>query len=790
MPTLGERIQSVWGNFRGGKQMKTPEELGFNRAPSMQEFLSYTNPSNVRDGHVYKAVIPQWFYKPPWGLPLQKDILEIRRLSGTPFVSIVRNTITHEIEGLDWAIKVEEGAQVPPDVVLKTKRFLYNPNRNDESLGYIFKQLVGDSIEIDGAVLEKVRNLNGDLVEIYARDAGLFTKAPDMHGVMPEIDAFWQYSWTVGTPPIPFNKRDMIYMIRNPRTDTVYGRGEVEVLYSVLRLLLYGIEDNLDYFTETQTAKGFLQLSGATPQEIERFRTQWNQMNLRFDSGGLSRRKWNQVPISGTEVKFVPTGFTNVELELLEQQKWFSKLVWACFGMSPSEVGFTEDVNRATAYMESASVKRKILKPFMMMLEYYFDIEVINELPWIKGKYEDMIHFQFDRSDLGYEKAEREIIWNDYDRGLITKNQALEQMGLPKITGGDVYKDENAGIGFGQTTANTHPIDDSLLGMKLNIDRSHKIDDSLLDMPINLERPEEKAVPGQLDPYHSFGTMWDETYNNAWDSKKKQLDDLAESQFGRKFLDLDINEQQAIVNRYGTKAETSSTPLTIKEFEELNKHLKEIDFDFNETLKKILKQKELNAETKALPTWEGMLAFVLGIVDFGGIKKKIGDAVKNAFNRGLDLGEVDTNQNFVPDPHTVQFLERYAFDNIKNLEGSFRHDLQEMMIEHYKNGQSVEDLQDKIRGVFDVTQSRARTIAVTEANRALNAGRLQAYKDSGLTGKVVWVAQDDTEPGHPCYELDGMQVSPGELFEVKGFKGQGPPAHPSCKCQIKFVTKR
>jgi len=729
MPTLGERIGSLYQkvtNFnRSDSRIKTPEENNeFSRAGSYQQYLPYSIAGH--GDKIYKAVIPQWFYKPPWGLPLQKDVVEIRRLAATPYVTIIRNTIANEISGLDWDLRVEDGANVPPEVLNEVKKFLYNPNSNDESIGFVIKQLVGDSVELDGAVLEKVHNLRGELVEVYARDAGLFTKNPDIHGVMPEYNAYWQYSWTVGTPPIPFNHVDLIYMIRNPRTDTVYGRGEVETLYSVLRMLLYGIENNLEYYTEMQTASGVLKLAGAKPDEIERFKVQWAESMRKADTGGFWRRALHKVPIVNNDVEFIKTGFSPEEYQFIEQQQWFSKLVWACFSMSPSEVGFTDDVNRASAVMESASVKRKLLKPFMMMIEYYFDTQLINDLPMVKGKYEDLIHFEFDRTDLGYEKVQREIVWGDYERGLITKNQALEEIGYPVVVDGDSYKNESVVPSFGQNT----------LG---NFDFSK-------------EQAQEKQGMG-----------------------------------GEESFQKNPEEKAYLATTIDVKALDTSSAELIKEFEEYAGTVKQLDASFDAILKNMLREANL-VEKKALPEIGGLLAGILGLVDFSGVGKQFQDAIRDGYNKGLELAGLKTKQNFVPNANTLKFLQSYAFDNVKGLEGEFRKDLRHMVLDSYSKNESPEKLRETIAGVFDMTKNRAKMIAVTELNRAMNAGKLQGYKESGVKGKVVWKAQADVKAGHPCYELNGKSIEAGKLFRAKGFVGNGPPAHPNCVCKLDFVA--
>ena len=45
------------------------------------------------------------------------------------------------------------------------------------------------------------------------------------------------------------------------------------------------------------------------------------------------------------------------------------------FGLTPSELGITEDVNRATATTQAELTKRKGIRPMLGLIERYFNIQ-------------------------------------------------------------------------------------------------------------------------------------------------------------------------------------------------------------------------------------------------------------------------------------------------------------------------------------------------------------------------------------------------------------------------------
>lgn len=460
-PGLAKRIEGLYKRFI----FRAPEE------PSPYSNLGTVGASAVDIGlendHFYKARIPEFLYKPQFGIPIYKNIPEIRRVAATPYVAMIRNTIVNELSELPWEIKAKDGEEVPESVLKDTESFFDNPNFNDESHSSILRKFVGDSVEVDAAVLNKIFDRKGDLVEIIAYDGATFTWNPNINGILPTENAYYQYGWIVGTMPIPFDRDEIVYVKRNPRTDSIYGRSEVENLYEVLRLLQHGIENNLEYFTDNSIPKGLMMVPGADPSDIKLIKDQIVDALRKRDQGGNWARKNYNLPIVNMEGKFEKLQFSNVELDLISQQQWFTKLVWSTYGVTPTELGFSEDANRATSLAESMAFKRKVLMPYLSLIEYHWKIQIINDLPWVKGKYENKVLFDFDKEDLGLEMNKRQIIWGDWQRNLIKRSKALEKMGEEELDEeegnvyfADVQKTSEQGL-FGGTTGQTT---DSIFG--------------------------------------------------------------------------------------------------------------------------------------------------------------------------------------------------------------------------------------------------------------------------------------------------------------------------------------
>lgn len=113
-------------------------------------------------------------------------------------------------------------------------------------------------------------------------------------------------------------------------------------------------------------------------------------------------------------------------------------------------------------------------------------------------------------------------------------------------------------------------------------------------------------------------------------------------------------------------------------------------------------------------------------------------------------------------------------------------------------GENVDTLIDKfysdMKGVYNRTEERRRTIARTESMRALNGGRMEQMKSSGVEEKE-WIAVLDQETRESHVELNGNTVPVGASFHTTGGAAIAYPGDPSAppgetiNCRCTMVAK-
>lgn len=293
----------------------------------------------------------------------------------------------------------------------KIKHFLNNPNENPQGFSHLVKCAVRDICEIDAAVWVKVFNKKKEFCQLTVLDGGSMLKNPDIHGnigkrkdiVFPtdiqnidnfgmqeqikyynlyykEQAAYFQYGWTVASLPVPFGKREIIYFMKNPRSDNIYGTSPVMILTDILLTLVYGARYNLDFYLNSNMPEGIIQLLGAQKPQIDAFQERLRGQILEDDKvTGLKRRIGYKLPVTNVQANFVPFQFNSKDMQILEQQAWFTKMVWMAFGISEQDMGILENSNRSTSQTMFKQYARKAVRPILELIAERINQQIIPE---------------------------------------------------------------------------------------------------------------------------------------------------------------------------------------------------------------------------------------------------------------------------------------------------------------------------------------------------------------------------------------------------------------------------
>jgi len=735
-------------------------ERFFNKEKKSVPFISSLT-ETTREG-LNKAYIPKFLFKPPFGYPRFANLPYIRYLSQTPYVDMCISTILNELCAIKWDIipnpdfpeeMFKEGDDLKDQVkkeIHHIKSFLTNPNTNNESFNDVFiKMATRDVLEVNSGVINKVYNFRGDLVEIVARAGDTFTKNPDIHGMFttredllipkkimdsdqapltnPFLEippsmarhraAYFQYGWIAGPMPIPFGRKEIIWLQDMIRSDDIYGYSPVQVLAKSLQMLLYHIESDLDYFNDNNVPKGIVGLDGSDAEEIMSFKKQWKDAQYKKDDFGNLKKAMHQVPIVNYDPKFTRIEFTSQEIELIEKQKWYSKMVWAAFGVTATELGYSEDATGASNQIVQSKVfRKKAINPKLRMLEDHINKQILTDFGYtdtLMGLDTNKYVFKYMTFDIDEERNKFELYKLQTESGIKTINEVRSEEGLEPVE-------------WGEQPPSQWMTPETSFNMNNYQDRSD-----------NANNTDENASK--------------QKQTNRPDDNKKKVETETRDKVKKKSND---SELKIILDNLLKENEQTLKSMIEKELKP-------------EVINQIKSQSGI--EIKSV---ESIITFLKSILTVEGIKGVVNTLIQREFiSSGKDASEKIHDINdmfmFVPDKDQMDFIANYTFDNIKDMTDEVANDLRREFKEGIMNGEGAAKLKNRVTNIFKTASNRSEMIARTETMRARQFGELNAWEQSGIKAKKWLMWKLDNRTSDITKELHRKYGSPEQAIPLE-----------------------
>jgi HK97 family phage portal protein len=207
---------------------------------------------------------------------------------------------------------------------------------------------------------------------------------------------------------------------------------------------------------------------------------------------------------------------------------------------------------------------------------------------------------------------------------------------------------------------------------------------------------------------------------------------------------------------------------------------------FRETERKMqqLLKSHLSAETK--DDNRVNLDDVLNSIDDEKLKSRMRKHIEEAIQIGVnsvDLGGVAFS---MIDDKAAFFLQ-YRLNKITKINETIREELRAAIIEGVKNGETNQQIADRISHIMDKGQNRAKTIARTEVNGAYSDGRNEAMDETEPYGKM-WISSKDDKVRDTHESNDGDVVKWQNTF-TNGLTHPCDPNGPAeevinCRCKL------
>lgn len=257
----------------------------------------------------------------------------------------------------------------------------FNPRRRllmrrDNFPGFMAK-LVRDSLTMDSSPIETEfkRDHGLGIDGLYAVDGATIRLCTE-EGYQGD-DRIFALQVIEGRICTAYSHDDLIYQVRNPRTDVRlagYGLGETELLIRIVTGFLNALTTNIKGFSDNAIPRGLLHLSGDYNQEdLSAFKRYWNAMVKGVNN------TWS-LPVMVSKDQESRASFEKFGIEFNEMYfaKWMTfltSIICAVYTISPDEINFEAFSARSSALSGNdtaeklADGKDKGLRPLLAYFE-------------------------------------------------------------------------------------------------------------------------------------------------------------------------------------------------------------------------------------------------------------------------------------------------------------------------------------------------------------------------------------------------------------------------------------
>lgn len=256
---------------------------------------------------------------------------------------IAQICITHRIDSIrsyGWSIVPEDGIRDDmTEAIALARSILRKPDGELYFKAWLAKYLY-DVLAFDAGCLYKIRNRGGDAIGLRVIDGTTIAPLLDGWGNRPTAPADAYVQYVQGMPWNWLTADDLIYAPFRPTSNSPYGKAPLESILinanTDLRFQLYFLQR----FTAGTIPEGFaVSPETWTPDQLEAWQKRWDAL-MYGDQEIQHQIKW--VP-GGTSFEFPNKHDFSEEFSLFLMRK-----TAAAFHIPPNDLGFTEDVNRAT----------------------------------------------------------------------------------------------------------------------------------------------------------------------------------------------------------------------------------------------------------------------------------------------------------------------------------------------------------------------------------------------------------------------------------------------------------
>jgi len=312
---------------------------------------TYALPITIYDegeqGQAIKGTMTEEFWlNPPFGRPRDIDFNTLKLFENSEWVQICTEVYVDAIANSDYDFVPRREGEEHDDQIEEAREW-FEGLPSQQQLDVLLSEMLPDLLWYDAGVIVK----SFPAVQ-YDAEGNLIIKGKDYPCIdMTALDGrsfmieafpvggrwrcFWQYSWlNPGNQPTRFETEEVLYFRMRPSSRGLYGPSRLETIRNVVNYLSDSTEQGSKILENGLFIGGQIDHPDIKSENDLKRKAKEYKMQLQ---GPKKAGKWL---MTGGGVKIQTFPHTQEQMQWLDGQKWYAKLVMAAFKIAPSEIGF------------------------------------------------------------------------------------------------------------------------------------------------------------------------------------------------------------------------------------------------------------------------------------------------------------------------------------------------------------------------------------------------------------------------------------------------------------------
>lgn len=368
------------------------------------------------------------------GVPRGREAFEAREISETAPFQMILNAAIDQLLGGDLVFPSDDEEEDSTEADLKAvvADVLAGPHHGGTDTDDLIASWVADMAGPGNAYAEPLEPVSDgvDLPFVALKDVDPLTVRHnvDRTGAFKE-PAYYQAPFHAGAGGIasvsggdihPLEQDDLMVMSwpGSHRSNRVYPLPPALQVKEWLEILVNSTTHHGRFYSDNELPPGLLTVREATDSDVENIR----------DELEAAKGDPRAAPVVGTDARWVEVGGSAVDLNVVEEQKWFLQLVMAAFGITKTELAMDEQVNYETSEAMLTVVGKRVTKPLSRTISQAIRRQLLPQFEVYK-QLDQPFDVELRYTDPRQERADEQQARERYKDGAITYREYRELVG-------------------------------------------------------------------------------------------------------------------------------------------------------------------------------------------------------------------------------------------------------------------------------------------------------------------------------------------------------------------------